>query len=125
VAANLSALARRSALVVGALLAFGGALWCLGGAGIYGSPLAGMQGEERTRVWAFLLTGPFSALPAGILTRWYPKVGAVWFLLGGICSACLAVTFLGTDAGLVPLLVVSVPMVAVGAWLFIAGVVGR
>jgi hypothetical protein len=35
-----------------------------------------MQGEELPQVWAFLLTGPFSALPAGVLTRWYPKVVA-------------------------------------------------
>lgn len=119
-AATLSPLARRTALVVGGLLTLGGALWCLGGAGIYGSPLVGMQREELTRVWAFLLAGPFSALPAALLTQWYPKVGAAWFLLGGICSAGLAVTFLGTDAGMVPLLMVSLPMFAVGAWLFLA-----
>src|SRR5581483_6076923 len=74
VTATLSPLARRTALGVGAVLTLGGVLWCLGGAGIYGSPLAGMQGEELTRIWVFLLAGPFSALPAALLARWYPMV---------------------------------------------------
>jgi hypothetical protein len=86
---------------------------------MYGSPLVGLQNEELMRIWCFLLTGPFSALAAAILTRWCPKAGAAWFLVGGICSAGLAVTFLNTDAGMLPLLV-SVPMLAVGAWLFLA-----
>jgi hypothetical protein len=116
-----TALARRSALVVGVLLAVGGALWCLAGAGIYGSPLTEMQGEELTRVWAFLLIGPFSALPAAVLTRWYLKAGAAWFVFGGIGSACLAITFLFTDASVFPLLLVSLPMLAVGAGLLLAG----
>jgi hypothetical protein len=76
-----------------------------------------MEKQELNRVWALLLSGPFSALLAAILALWYPKAGAAWFVLGGICSGCLAITFLDTDAGMIPLLLVSVPMLVIGAWL--------
>src|SRR5262245_46484483 len=115
-----AARSKRISLILGVLLFGGAGLWCLGGAGIYGSPLAEMQGEELTRVWVFLVAGPFSALPAAIVGKWRIKLSAGWFILGGLLSGGVAVTFLGTDAGILPLMLASLPMVLLGIGLALA-----
>lgn len=100
-------------LILGVLQALGAALWILAGAGPYGSPLAG---PEREYVVAFLLTGPLSALLASIVLLWRPRWGAAWLLVGGMASGVLACSFLSTDAHVLPLALVSVPMVILGTW---------
>ena len=117
--------ARRSSLVIGLLEFLGAGLWCVAGAGMYGSPLAGMQGEELTRVWTFLLVGPFFALLAAMAAMWKPKVGAAGLIVGGLCSGAVAVTFFGTDAGILPFALGSLPILACGAWLLLAARTGK
>jgi hypothetical protein len=113
----VSAWPRRISLLIGGMLSAGAALWCLAGAGIYGSPLVGMRAEELILVFIFLLIGPFSALPAAIVGRQQPKLAGTWLILGGLISGGVAVNFFWTDAGIFPLLLVSLPMVLLGRWL--------
>lgn len=93
------------------------ALWCLAGAGIYGSPLAIFRGQELMHVLAFLSAGPFSVLPAAILALWQPRWGAIWLIVGGLISAALAVPYFSTDASVLPLILASLPMFIAGIWL--------
>jgi hypothetical protein len=108
---------RTFCLIFGLLEGLGAGIWCLAGAGIYGSPLADMRGLELAHVWAFLILGPFSALFASILALWKPQRGGAWLFFGGIASGFLAVPFLATDAYILPLVLASLPMALVGRWL--------
>jgi len=112
----LSQSGRTFGLIFGVVEALGAALWCLAGAGIYGSPIAGMQGPELAQVGAFLLTGPLSAFAASIVLFWRPRWGAAWLVAGGLASGALAVHYFSTDAQILPLAIVSVPMLGVGLW---------
>ena|SRR6478752_10343878 len=106
-------------LVFGVAVSLGAALWCVGGAGMFGSPLAGESDRELAHVWAFLVIGPFSALPAAIVSLWKPRWGAIWLIAGGIVSGALAIPYFSTDAGVVPLVLVPLPMLLLGMWLIL------
>jgi hypothetical protein len=106
----------RLALALGILELLGAGLWCVGGAGIYGSPLVGMSADELTKVWAFLLVGPFSVLPAALAMWWNSRLGTAWLVVAGVLSGCLGTLFLSTDAGVFPILLVSLPMLVLGVW---------
>lgn len=54
----------------------GAALWCVAGAGIYGSPLEGMSDAELAKAWLFLAVGPFSVLPAALTMLGRRRLGA-------------------------------------------------
>ncbi|MBX3426406.1 MAG: hypothetical protein KF688_12060 [Pirellulales bacterium] len=114
---TLSNGARTACLIFGVVEALGAGLWLLAGAGVYGSPLAGMDGPELARIGAFLLAGPLSALLAAIVVLRRPRWGAAWLVAGGFASGALAVPFLRTDAHILPLALVSLPMLVVGLWL--------
>jgi amino acid permease len=111
---------RTFCLIFGVVEALGAALWCYAGAGIYGSPFSYLSGAEAARVWAFLLTGPFSALPASVVVLWRPRWGGAFLIAGGLGSGALAVPFIRTGAGIVPLAIASFPMFAVGLSLLLA-----
>src|SRR5262245_773782 len=66
---------RMICLLLGVVELVCAALWCLGGAGVYGSPLAGLSGAQLARVWAFLLLGPLSVLPAALTLLWRRRLG--------------------------------------------------
>jgi hypothetical protein len=108
-------------LVFSLLEAAGAALWCAAGGGIYGSPLSGIPGEELARIGVFLVAGPFSAPSAALVAPWVPRIAGAWFLLGGLVSGAVALTFIPTDAGVLPLFVTSLPMLGCGAWLLLVG----
>ncbi len=72
---------------------------------------------ELAHLWAFLIVGPTSAFLAGILVLWRARWGAESLIVGGVSSAVLAVPYLPTDAHILPLALVSLPMVLVGLWL--------
>ena len=122
--AGASTWARPVGLVLGILELTGAVLWCIAGAGIYGSPLVGMSGGELMKVLAFLLAGPVSVLPAAMLARYRPRLSGLWLIGGGLYSAYLIVFSIphpNLRGGLhfessVPLLLVSVPMLIVGVW---------
>jgi hypothetical protein len=119
-----SAWARRVGLVLGILELTGAVLWCIAGAGIYGSPLVGMDSRELIKVWAFLFAGSLSVLPAAILACYWPRWGGLWLIGGGLLSGYLIVFSIphpNLRGGLhfesvVPLLLVSMPMLVVGVW---------
>lgn len=111
-------------LCLGVLAFLGTALWCVGGAGMYGSPLAGISGKELVKVWAFLLVGPLSILPAAILAIHRPRWGGLWSIVGGLLSGYL-IWFVIPDPNqrgglhfeaIVPLVLVSAPMLGLGVW---------
>jgi hypothetical protein len=111
-------------LVLGILELAGAALWCIAGAGIYGSPLAGMDSRELIKVLLFLLVGSLSVLPAAILARYRPWWGSLWLICGGLLSGYLILFSIPHPnlrgrlhfESLVPLLLVSMPMLVVGVW---------
>ena len=105
---------RTSCLIFGVSEALGAVIWCVAGAGIFGSPLTGMDRLNLVHVWAFLLTGPFSALLAAIVALWRPRAGGAWLVGGGVASGVFAVPFLLTDAHILPLALASAPMVLMG-----------
>lgn len=109
-----SAAARTYLLIFGIIELAGAAAWCLLGAGIYGSPLAGMNWAEASYVLLFLVTGPVSAFGATVAGFWMRRLAATWLILGGVCSGLLSKAFLETDANILPALLVSLPMTAAG-----------
>lgn len=104
-------------LILGFVEGLGAVLWCVAGAGMYGSPLPGLSPRFLASVLAFLAAGPCSAFLASVLALSAPRGGAAWFLGGGLLSGLLAVPLLGTDAGVLPLALVSLPMAFAGLWL--------
>lgn len=111
---------RTFCLIFGTLETLLAALWCAAGAGIYGSPLGGVSGRELAYVWAILLTGPLSALPATIVHLWWPRWGTAWLILGAIASGALAIAFLPprfVDSCVAAIALGSLPMLMVGLWL--------
>jgi hypothetical protein len=92
------------------------ALWCAAGAGIYGSPLAGMSDAQRTKAWLFLALGPFSVLPAALTMQWHRRLGAAWLVGAGLLSGLMAVRWFLADRGVLLAPLVSAPMVGVGLW---------
>jgi hypothetical protein len=108
---------KTACLIFGVVEFLAAALWCLAGAGIYGSPLAILRGGELARALAFLIAGPFSALPAVVLALWRPRLGALWLIAGGAVSAVLALPYLTTHASVFPMALASLPMLLAGVWL--------
>jgi hypothetical protein len=108
---------RTFSLIFGVVEALGATLWCLGGAGIYGSLLGMFRGLELAHLWAFLIIGPFSALLAAVVALWRARWGAAWLITSGLASGALAIPYLSTDAHILPLAFVSLPMIVVGLWL--------
>src|SRR5581483_10649089 len=92
------------------------ALWCVAGAGVYGSPLAGMDDAELTKVWLFLTVGPFSVLPAALVMFWRRRLGAAWLAGGGVVSGLMAVAWFFADRGVFLVPLVSLPMIGIGFW---------
>ena len=109
-----SSFTKIAVLLFGTVEFIGAALWCIAGAGIYGSPLPSFEGLELVNVWAFLIVGPGSALAAGALTQWRPRWGAIWLIAAGLVAGLLALPFIPTDAGVIPLLLSPIPMIAAG-----------
>ena len=69
--------------VFGVLVGLAALLWCVAGAGIYGSPLAALYGcREFNFLVAFLIFGPFLSLFAAVYV-WFHPAGTSWLLLGG------------------------------------------
>jgi hypothetical protein len=103
-------------LLFGVVELAGAALWCVAGAGIYGSPLEGMSDDQLAKVWLFLAVGPLSVLPAALTMLWHRRLGAAWLLVGGAASGAMAVTWFLADRGVLVGPLVSVPMIGVGLW---------
>ena len=93
------------------------AFWSVAGAGIYGSPLSGMQNLELTHALAFLVFGPFTAFFASIEALGKPRWGGVGLVAGAVFSGFLAIPYLTTDAFVIPIALVSAPMYFLGKWL--------
>jgi hypothetical protein len=109
---------RTFCLIFGTVETFLGILWCLAGAGIYGSPLGFEHGLELAYLLGVLFTGPLSALPAAIVVLWKPRAGAIWLIVGAIASGILALASLTTGSHIAPIPgVFSLPMLVVGLWL--------
>ncbi|KAF0240678.1 MAG: hypothetical protein FD180_4813 [Planctomycetota bacterium] len=113
---------------LGGLGVAGVALWCVAGAGIYGSPLAEMSDREMFHVAIFMLAGPLLILPATFVARHQPLLGSLALLAGAVTSAFWHILVVMKPYGveqlfrssptfeaLVPLLVVSLPMAVLGA----------
>lgn len=113
----------RLELLFGAFLLLGAGLWCIGGAGIYGSPLAGMSRSDFEKICAYLLVGPMSVLPATIVASRHPLWGGAWLIFGGILSGFITLVIIPDPIlrgkmnfeTLAPLLIVSLPMLLLGA----------
>ena len=111
--------ARRAAVTVGVFELIGGAFMCVIAVGF----------DAGANVVACLIVGPLSVLPAAALEYYRPRWGGLWLIVGGVLSAYLIVfdiphpNFRGSlrfDEQLVPLLLVSVPMLFLGAWLLVS-----
>lgn len=114
--------------VVGVLEILGVGLWCLAGAGMYGSPLVGMSGRDLAKIIAFFLMGPLLVLPACILARSLPKPAGLLLLVTAVVSGLWHIMVVMSPFGveqllrgepafeaLVPLALVSLPMMLLGA----------
>jgi hypothetical protein len=93
------------------------ASWCVVGAGLYGSPLGGMSGEELAWVWSVLAIGPFFAFPAALITVLNRRLGAACLVVSGL-TGCLAMLIIRTGLAWTPVFVVSILLFSVGAQQF-------
>lgn len=85
----------------------------------WGSTLDDLTPLDRVRVGAFLAFGPLSAFAAALAVLWHRRLGAAWFVVGGLSSGLMAVSWFLSDRGVILAPLVSVPMVAVGLWQFL------
>jgi hypothetical protein len=104
-------------LIYGIAAGLVGGLWCVAGAGMYGSPLALVNGNELLLYVGFLIVGPALSLLGGLVSLSHPRIASRILLLGGCLSACLSMMVITTDAHVIPLLIITVPMLLLGAWL--------
>jgi hypothetical protein len=83
-------------ICIGIVTCSGGVLWLFGGAGIYGSPVAGSFHVDALtgypNYWAFwmmwvVIAGPISLLPCAYLEWRFPRVGAVAMIISAIFVA--------------------------------------
>jgi len=92
-------------------------LWCVLGAGLYGSPLAGMPTDELVRVWSVLAIGPFFAFPAALVLVLNRRAGAFCLVVSGL-TGCVAMLFFRTGLLWTPVLLISALLFWIGAWQF-------
>jgi hypothetical protein len=123
-------------MVLGAITFIWGGLWLVGGAGIFGSPVAGVFDKPKTlfantfKFWILwtVVVGPMTLLPCALLERFFPRVGAVAMIIAaiivaesGIRCGCNDWGYCGVDALIVigcittPMLLLSVSLLALGA----------
>jgi hypothetical protein len=127
----------RIIIVLGTITFLGGGLWLAAGAGIYGSPVAGAFGIERTtgfpNYWEFwilwvVIAGPIALLPCALLERFFPRIGAAAMIVAAIFVAEAGIRsgrnywgYAGIDALIVigcittPILLMAVSLLALGA----------
>jgi len=86
----------RGIIVLGSVTFLGGGLWLMGGAGIYGSPVAGAFKAENTAVWGnywefwilwVVVAGPMALLPYALLERFLPRAGAAAMIVAAVFVA--------------------------------------
>ena len=119
---NSFVVSRCVAVFFGKLELTGAVLWCIAGAGIYGLPLLILEGRELIKVCVFLVAGTLSLLRAAILALDRPCRGAYWMIGGGMLSGYLILFSIPHPnlrgglhfESLVPLLLVSIPMIVIG-----------
>jgi hypothetical protein len=84
------------ALGISIVTCAGGLLWLVGGAGIYGSPVAGAFERDRLdgylnhwQFWIFwvVVAGPIALLPGVLLERAFPRAGACTLIGAGLFVA--------------------------------------
>ncbi len=107
--------AKSYCLILGVLGVLGGCGWAIIGT-IF-------EADKPIRVWLFLLVGPFTALPAAILSQWRPRLGAACFIASGSAAYVLmqaTARFPGPYFEGEVFFLVFLPMLAAGAWLLAA-----
>lgn len=127
----------RTAVVFGAVTFVAGGLWLVGGAGMYGSPVAGAFQVDRLtgypNYWEFsilwvVVAGPMALLPCVLLERLFPRAGAIAMIIAAIFAAEAGIRsgrnywgYAGVDALIVigsittPMLLLAGALLALGA----------
>lgn len=90
-----------------------GIFWALAGAGIYGSPLA-LDGPIVIVIVVFLLVGPFAAFISGIMIFESPRLASFCLILCGSLSGFISLGVAFVAGNIIPLLLVSIPMLLLG-----------
>ena len=86
-------------------------LWCLGGAGIYGSPLPTFHGKDLIKLVAILIAGPVLSFVAALYATKSPATAMVCLLVGAVVAALVLILgFSSADYPLLTALVISGPM---------------
>jgi hypothetical protein len=114
---------------LGVITFIGGVLWMFAGAGIYGSPLAGLFTRwEPLRFWTFLpvVVGSLTLLPCALLERRWPHAGAIALAATAVLTAEAGIrasyAWDGfSDDGLILIGCISVPQLVIAGALFALG----
>ncbi|MBM4074008.1 MAG: hypothetical protein FJ271_34620, partial [Planctomycetes bacterium] len=85
----------RIVIVLGAITFVLSGLWLVGGAGMFGSPVAGAFKMNRLgfpnywQFWIFwvVIAGPIALLPCALLERFFPRIGASAMIVAAIFVA--------------------------------------
>ena len=99
-----------------------GALFAVGGAGIYGSPFAGKTSNEYAIYEAAILVGPIGSLLALVFHKRLPYLSGVSLVLGAVVGVFIGLVVESDFRyvwGKVFLIVVWLPMSVVGARLLL------
>ena len=112
----------------------GSVLWCIGGAGLYGSPVAGAFGNDsltgfpnynQTGLFLAVIAGPGMLLPWSLLERWRSPWGALGMLGSSLLTAEFAIRSgrmlwgYAQDDVLLTLALISVPIGCLGGFLLL------
>lgn len=105
------------AVFYGITAGLAGGLWCVAGAGMYGSPFMSEMGWENLFYVLMILVGPGLSLVAGLVALARPRLAGWVYLLGGLLSLAMSLSIITTDAGPLPLVLIVVPMLTLGGLL--------
>ncbi len=105
------------AIFYGITAGLAGGLWCVAGAGMYGSPFMSEMGWENLFYALMILVGPGLSLMAGLLALARPRQAGWVHLIGGLLSLAMSLSVITTDTGPLPLVLIAVPMLTLGGLL--------
>lgn len=105
------------ALFYGITAGLAGGLWCVAGAGMYGSPFPLETRWENLFYALMILVGPGLSIVAGFLALARPRQAGWVYLLGGLLSLGFSASIITTDAGPLPLVLIVVPILILGGML--------
>jgi hypothetical protein len=91
-------------------------LWSVAGAGMYGSPLSGLPGDEHLNIVVFLLIGPVAFFVIACSMFAFPRTGAACLVVAGVLAIWRVALLPKWTEPVAMFFFVPAPMLMLGIW---------